>query len=185
MIEIQEIPKRFCRGTIYMLLSLRPTTLDELKSAFQSNFHAQLEQILLDGLHEGVFSLMYGGCKDGFWSLNKTCSDQRALRFIDSHTPVLLFPEKIRRRSLYGNRTENTNTIKLPKPAPIKKQKLKKAKTSARPKTKNIQRSKKFTRSQRRDWNGKIAIDFEKELRRLRKIRFDNGLDGVDRGALK
>lgn len=188
MIEIQEVPKRFCRCTIYMLLSLRPATIDELKSVFRSEFHAQLEQILLDGLHDGIFSLMYGGCKDGLWGLNKTCSDRRARHFIGSPAPIL-FPEKIRHRSLYGNVVENnpgSQNLTI-----SKKQKTKKSKLHTQSKTSNIKYAKKYTsnrtkiNNQRRDWNDKIAFDFEKEMQRLRKMRFNTGLDGVDRGALK
>ena len=182
MIEIQEIPKRFCRRTIYMLLSLRPTTLDELKSAFRSDFHAQLEQILLDGLHDGVFSLMYGGCKDGLWSLNKTCSDRRARHFIGSPAPML-FSEKIRHRSLYGNVAENI--VKPQNSVHFKKQKAKKTKPHIQSKSNHAKYAKKYTSNQRKDWNDKIALNFEKELQRLREIRFDTDLDGVDRGALK
>ena len=37
----------------------------------------------------------------------------------------------------------------------------------------------------KQDWNDEIARNFQKELRKIRNARKYNGLDGVDRGALK
>lgn len=37
----------------------------------------------------------------------------------------------------------------------------------------------------KQDWNDEIARNFQKELRKIRNARKYNGLDGIDRGALK
>lgn len=225
----------FSRRALYNVLK-ESADYEWLLAKFPPDYHVQLRHFLLDGLCSGVFNIIYGDCRTGFWCHNNSCVSERLEEFLADHDKAPMFPEEV-----YEKTFANPNKTKTPirKACPSSKAlsghdrgQLKRAirnidknkKRLAPARQKRILRKEansinKYTATPRsiiidgshgqyisnptlrrklprnsksldknkqaRSWNDDIARDFQKELDRLRKARFDNNLDGIDRGALK
>lgn len=232
----------FSRRILYLELE-ESADYGWLLMRFPPDYHAQLRYYLFDGLCSGVFSILYGDCRNGFWCRNKLCANDRLIKFLNDPDQSPMFPEEVYERTfadpeklkglpsrfkmdvrLGAETGVEVNTTVIPSrcnnalPRKITFEKWQDqclAETPARlmptQETRKKHRKKKHQRlsperhsrfssnsmlilkesknldksRQAKSWNDDIARDLQAELDRLRKLHFDIGLDGVDRGALK
>lgn len=169
---------------IYELLE-EPMDYAGLLLTYPPELHTQLKRILLDGLINGVFGIMYGDCYTGIWHHNEHCGTDRLEKFLSASSKTLSLPPEVyseifssykknsHQKLLKATKTKNRTIIRTNQTKSIRKP-YRKIPTNIKKRDK-----------QARKWNDDIAHNFQKELDRLRNLRFENNLNGIDRGALK